>query len=190
MIRIIVQIPTPLKAKLDTKRKGGMSAIGLIRHLLEQHFHATPMKGQVVGVKQIHGGGSLVETRNDFRGELAVDLDIQPTGGRIMVTPHVKQTSRKTPAWEGRARTTARQLGVSEAKVIRQVKRELIRTVAEQIAKDEHQRVRATKAAPRHASPRPSGASSTKARTKKVVAQTEKPIEPTSMNDVVPDKEE
>lgn len=107
-----------------------------------------------------------------------------------MVTPHVKQTSRKMPAWEGRARTAARQLGVSEAKVIRQVKRELIRAVAEQIAKDEHQRVRATKAAPRHASPRTSGASSTKARTKKVVAQTEKPTEPTGMNDVVPDKEE
>ena len=69
MIRIIEQIPTPLKAKLDTKRKSGMSASGLIRQLLEQHFHATPMKGQVVGVKQIHGDVSLVETRNVFRGE-------------------------------------------------------------------------------------------------------------------------
>ena len=46
MTRIIVQVPRPLKAKLDAKRKSGTSASGLIRHLLEQHFHATPMKGQ------------------------------------------------------------------------------------------------------------------------------------------------
>ncbi|MEO7863105.1 MAG: hypothetical protein ABIU05_22245 [Nitrospirales bacterium] len=38
MIRIIVQLPTPLKAKLDAARKEGTSAAGLIRHLLEQHF--------------------------------------------------------------------------------------------------------------------------------------------------------
>jgi hypothetical protein len=46
MTRIIVQVPRPLKAKLDAKRKSGTSASGLIRHLLEQHFHTTPMKGQ------------------------------------------------------------------------------------------------------------------------------------------------
>jgi hypothetical protein len=38
MIRIIVQLPTTLKSKLDVARKEGTSAAGLIRHLLEQHF--------------------------------------------------------------------------------------------------------------------------------------------------------
>lgn len=38
MTRIIVQVPTSLKAKLDAQRKSGTSASGLIRHLLEQHF--------------------------------------------------------------------------------------------------------------------------------------------------------
>ncbi|HEX7765708.1 MAG TPA: hypothetical protein VF443_03275 [Nitrospira sp.] len=38
MTRIIVQVPTSLKAKLDAQRKSGTSASWLIRHLLEQHF--------------------------------------------------------------------------------------------------------------------------------------------------------
>jgi hypothetical protein len=38
MIRLLIQIPRPLKAKLAAERKRGMSAAGLIRHLLEQHF--------------------------------------------------------------------------------------------------------------------------------------------------------
>ncbi|MEO7859798.1 MAG: hypothetical protein ABIU05_05040 [Nitrospirales bacterium] len=38
MIRIIVQIPTQLKARLDNERRQGTSAAGLIRHLLERHF--------------------------------------------------------------------------------------------------------------------------------------------------------
>jgi hypothetical protein len=38
MIRLLIQIPRPLKAKLDAERKRGTSAAGLIRHLLEQHF--------------------------------------------------------------------------------------------------------------------------------------------------------
>ena len=38
MVRILVQLPTPLKAKLDAVRATGTSASGLIRHLLEQHF--------------------------------------------------------------------------------------------------------------------------------------------------------
>ena len=37
-IRLIVQLPAHLKAKLDAERKRGTSAAGLIRHLLEQHF--------------------------------------------------------------------------------------------------------------------------------------------------------
>jgi hypothetical protein len=38
MIRVLIQLPKPLKAKLDALRKRGTSAAGLIRHLLEQHF--------------------------------------------------------------------------------------------------------------------------------------------------------
>ena len=37
-IRILVSLPVPLKKKLDAARKEGMTASGLIRHLLEQHF--------------------------------------------------------------------------------------------------------------------------------------------------------
>lgn len=38
MVRLLIQLPQPLKAKLDSERKRGTSAAGLIRHLLEQHF--------------------------------------------------------------------------------------------------------------------------------------------------------
>jgi len=38
MIRVLIQLPQPLKAKLDVERKRGTSAAGLIRHLLEHHF--------------------------------------------------------------------------------------------------------------------------------------------------------
>jgi len=38
MKRIIIQVPTMLKAKLDAERSHGTTAAGLIRHLLEQHF--------------------------------------------------------------------------------------------------------------------------------------------------------
>ena len=38
MIKVLVQIPQPLKAKLDAERKRGTTASGLIRHLLDQHF--------------------------------------------------------------------------------------------------------------------------------------------------------
>jgi hypothetical protein len=38
MVKVLVQIPQPLKAKLDVERKRGTTAAGLIRHLLEQHF--------------------------------------------------------------------------------------------------------------------------------------------------------
>jgi hypothetical protein len=46
MIRMNIQLPVPMKSKLDTLRTQGTTASGLIRHLLEQHFHPTPMKGQ------------------------------------------------------------------------------------------------------------------------------------------------
>jgi len=38
MTRMVIQLPQPLKLKLDTERKRGTTAAGLIRHLLEQHF--------------------------------------------------------------------------------------------------------------------------------------------------------
>ena len=38
MTRVVIQLPQPLKRKLDAERKRGTSAAGLIRHLLEQHF--------------------------------------------------------------------------------------------------------------------------------------------------------
>ena len=38
IIRMLIQLPQPLKRKLDAERKRGITAAGLIRHLLEQHF--------------------------------------------------------------------------------------------------------------------------------------------------------
>ena len=38
MIRMLIQVPATLKAKLDAERRQGTTASGLIRHLLEQHF--------------------------------------------------------------------------------------------------------------------------------------------------------
>jgi hypothetical protein len=38
MERLIIQVPAPLKAKLDALRKQGTTASGFIRNLLEQHF--------------------------------------------------------------------------------------------------------------------------------------------------------
>ena len=38
MVRMPIQIPLHLKKRLDAERKRGMSAAGLIRHLLEQYF--------------------------------------------------------------------------------------------------------------------------------------------------------
>ena len=41
MVRLLIQVPAPIKAKLDALRTEGTTASGLIRHLLEEHF--TPM---------------------------------------------------------------------------------------------------------------------------------------------------
>ena len=38
MVRVLVQVPLPLKEKLDAERKLGVSMAGLIRHLLAEHF--------------------------------------------------------------------------------------------------------------------------------------------------------
>ena len=42
MVRLLIQVPAPIKAKLDALRTQGTTASGLIRHLLETHF-TTPM---------------------------------------------------------------------------------------------------------------------------------------------------
>jgi hypothetical protein len=44
MCRILIQLPGPLKAKLDAQRKGGTTTSGFIRHLLEQHFNQARRK--------------------------------------------------------------------------------------------------------------------------------------------------
>jgi hypothetical protein len=36
--KLLISLPTPLKAKLDIVKTKGYTASGLIRHLLEQHF--------------------------------------------------------------------------------------------------------------------------------------------------------
>ena len=44
MERIMVQLPAPLKAKLDALRQRGTTESGFIRHLLEREFHKAPVK--------------------------------------------------------------------------------------------------------------------------------------------------
>ncbi len=49
MVRMLIQVPESLKAKLDALRDQGTTASGFIRWLLERHFkqtEATPRKGQ------------------------------------------------------------------------------------------------------------------------------------------------
>lgn len=38
MVRVMIQLPRPLKTRLDALRAQGTTASGLIRHLVEQHF--------------------------------------------------------------------------------------------------------------------------------------------------------
>jgi len=42
MTRLNIQLPVPLKAKLDALKTQGVSSAGLIRHLLTQHFNSPP----------------------------------------------------------------------------------------------------------------------------------------------------
>ncbi len=42
MERLVISIPTSLKAKLDAQRKHGTTASGFIRWLLEEHFKQAP----------------------------------------------------------------------------------------------------------------------------------------------------
>ena len=43
MERLIIQVPAPLKAKLDALRKQGTTASGFIRHVLEEHLKQAPV---------------------------------------------------------------------------------------------------------------------------------------------------
>ncbi len=45
MSRLVIQIPESIKARLDALRSTGVTAAGLIRHLLTQHFNQDT-KGQ------------------------------------------------------------------------------------------------------------------------------------------------
>jgi hypothetical protein len=38
MVRLLIQVPVPIKTKLDALRARGTTTSGLIRHLLEAHF--------------------------------------------------------------------------------------------------------------------------------------------------------
>jgi hypothetical protein len=46
MVRMIIQIPESLKAKLEALRSRGYTAAGFIRHLLERELNQPPEKGQ------------------------------------------------------------------------------------------------------------------------------------------------
>jgi hypothetical protein len=42
MVRLLIQVPKPIKARLDALRSEGTTASGFIRHLLEDHFKQAP----------------------------------------------------------------------------------------------------------------------------------------------------
>jgi hypothetical protein len=46
MVKLLVNVPKPIKAKLDALRVTGVTASGLIRHLLNQHFNQAAKKGR------------------------------------------------------------------------------------------------------------------------------------------------
>jgi hypothetical protein len=43
MVRLLIQVPLPLKARLDALRQEGTTASGFIRYLLEEHFKQAPV---------------------------------------------------------------------------------------------------------------------------------------------------
>ena len=46
MIRILIQVPRPLKAKLDALRQQGTTSSGYIRSLLERELNKAPLLEQ------------------------------------------------------------------------------------------------------------------------------------------------
>jgi len=43
MVRLLIQVPESMKARLNALRQEGTTASGFIRHLLEEHFRNAPM---------------------------------------------------------------------------------------------------------------------------------------------------
>ena len=46
MVKLLIQVPPPIKEKLDTMRTQGTTASGFIRHLLEAHFKQAQVMGR------------------------------------------------------------------------------------------------------------------------------------------------
>lgn len=46
MVRLLIQVPESIKAKLDDLREQGTTASGFIRHLLEDRFKQVPVAGR------------------------------------------------------------------------------------------------------------------------------------------------
>ena len=46
MTRMLIQLPQPLKARLDALRKQGTTASGFIRSLVEREFNRAPLTGR------------------------------------------------------------------------------------------------------------------------------------------------
>jgi len=44
MVRLLIQVPESIKARLDALRQEGTTASGFIRHLLGQHCNLVPME--------------------------------------------------------------------------------------------------------------------------------------------------
>lgn len=66
MVRLLIQVPGPIKARLDALRQEGTTASGFIRYLREEHFNQsgstnTPLKERLWWVqKQPRSGGGLL----------------------------------------------------------------------------------------------------------------------------------
>ena len=46
MVKLLIQVPQPIKKRLDTMRTQGTTASGFIRYLLEEHFKQAPVMGR------------------------------------------------------------------------------------------------------------------------------------------------
>jgi len=44
MVKLLIQVPEPVKAKLDALRKQGTTASGFVRHLLKREFTQASVK--------------------------------------------------------------------------------------------------------------------------------------------------
>jgi hypothetical protein len=44
MVRLLIQVPEPIKGQVDALRKEGTTSSGFIRHLLEEHFKQAPVE--------------------------------------------------------------------------------------------------------------------------------------------------